>query len=50
VGALIGIHDPRGARVGTVSHVRNREFVLIAGDRREVRRLARAAREEVPGG
>jgi adenine-specific DNA-methyltransferase len=50
VGAQIGIHDPSGARVGTVSHVRNREFVLIAGERREVRRVALAAREEVPGG
>ena len=50
VGAQIGIHDPSGARVGTVSHVRNREFVLIAGERPEVRRLARAAREAVGGG
>jgi adenine-specific DNA-methyltransferase len=44
VGAQIGIHSPTGARVGTVSHVRNREFVLMAGERAEVRRLARAAR------
>jgi adenine-specific DNA-methyltransferase len=50
VGAQIGIHDPSGARVGAVSHVRNREFVLIAGDRSEVRSLASAAREEVPHG
>lgn len=45
VGARIGIHNPRGERVGTVSHVRNREYVLIAGDRREVRRLACAVRD-----
>jgi adenine-specific DNA-methyltransferase len=45
VGARIGIHNPGGARVGTVSHVRNQEFVLIAGDRREVQALARAARD-----
>ena len=44
VGARIGIHNPRGERVGTVSHVRNREYLVIAGDRREVRRLARVAR------
>jgi adenine-specific DNA-methyltransferase len=44
VGAQIGIHSPTGARVGTVSHVRNREFVLMAGERAEVRRLARAVR------
>ncbi|HEY7105143.1 MAG TPA: DNA adenine methylase [Acidimicrobiia bacterium] len=50
VGAQIGIHNPRGERVGRVSHVRNREYVLIAGERREVRRLAAAAREVVPHG
>ena len=50
VGAQIGIHNPSGERVGTVSHVRNREYVLIVGERREVRRLAAAAREEVPHG
>jgi adenine-specific DNA-methyltransferase len=44
VGAQIGIHNPRGERVGTVSHVRNLEYLLIAGERREVARLARAAR------
>ncbi len=50
VGAQIGIHNPSGERVGTVSHVRNREYVLIAGDRKEVKRLAAAAREVVPHG
>jgi adenine-specific DNA-methyltransferase len=48
VGAQIGIHNPRGERVGRVSHVRNREYVLIVGERREVRRLASAARETAP--
>jgi adenine-specific DNA-methyltransferase len=43
VGARIGIHNPQGERVGTVSHVRNQEYVLIAGDRREVQSLARIA-------
>src|SRR5207247_10409629 len=43
VGAQIGIHNLQGERVGTVSHVRNREYLLIAGDRSEVRRLAAAA-------
>ena len=50
VGAQIGIHNPSGERVGTVSHVRNREYVLIVGERGEVRRLAAVAREEVPHG
>ncbi len=45
VGAQIGIHNPKGQRVGTVSHVRNREYVVIAGDRSEVRRLVDAAGE-----
>lgn len=31
VGARIGIHDPSGQRVGSVSHVRNVESVWIAG-------------------
>jgi len=41
VGARIGIHDPQGRRVGTVSHVRNTELVLVAGD------LSPAEREAV---
>jgi adenine-specific DNA-methyltransferase len=32
VGARIGIHDPAGRRVGQVSHLRNQEFVVVAGD------------------
>ena len=31
VGAQIGIHDPSGNKVGEVSHIRNLEYVLIAG-------------------
>jgi adenine-specific DNA-methyltransferase len=50
VGAQIGIHDPSGKRVGSVSHVRNREYVLLAGERREVRRLAATAGEEISRG
>lgn len=30
VGAQIGIHDPRGVRVGNVSHLRNTEFIYVA--------------------
>jgi adenine-specific DNA-methyltransferase len=45
VGAQIGIHNPKGERVGTVSHVRNREYVVIAGDRAEVARLVDATEE-----
>jgi adenine-specific DNA-methyltransferase len=42
VGARIGIHNPAGRKVGTVSHLRNTEYVLISGERNRVRRMARA--------
>jgi adenine-specific DNA-methyltransferase len=45
VGAQIGIHNPKGERVGTVSHVRNQEYLAIAGDRREVTRIVDATQE-----
>jgi adenine-specific DNA-methyltransferase len=31
VGAQIGIHGPTGQKVGTVSHLRNTEYVFVAG-------------------
>lgn len=31
VGATIGIHNRRGVKVGSVSHLRNREFLFVAG-------------------
>jgi len=34
VGARIGIHNPSGERVGRVSHVRNREYLILAGPSR----------------
>jgi adenine-specific DNA-methyltransferase len=45
VGAQIGIHDPQGRKVGAVSHLRNTEYVLVAGDLRagESERVSRAA-------
>jgi len=49
VGAQIGIHNPQGERVGTVSHVRNQEYVVIAGARDEVRRLVEATQEVTVG-
>jgi adenine-specific DNA-methyltransferase len=37
VGAQIGIHNPAGERVGSVSHLRNTEWILVCGpDRRAV--------------
>ena len=32
VGAQIGIHNPSGEKVGTVSHLRNQEWVVVAGE------------------
>ncbi|MBM4012855.1 MAG: DNA methyltransferase [Planctomycetes bacterium] len=31
VGAQIGIYNPSGAKVGTVSHLRNKEFLYVVG-------------------
>jgi adenine-specific DNA-methyltransferase len=31
VGAQIGIYNPKGRKVGRVSHLRNREFIFVAG-------------------
>lgn len=39
VGAQIGIFNPRGDKVGTVSHLRNQEWVVVAGDRSTVARM-----------
>jgi len=44
VGARIGIHNPAGQRVGTVGRLHNLEYVLVAGDRDDVRRAVRPLR------
>jgi adenine-specific DNA-methyltransferase len=43
VGAQIGIHNPKGERVGRVSHLRNTELLAIGGPRDLVERVARDA-------
>ncbi|HJL19846.1 MAG TPA: DNA adenine methylase [Sandaracinaceae bacterium LLY-WYZ-13_1] len=44
VGAQIGIHDPKGRRVGEVKKLRNREMLfLVSPERASVERAARAA-------
>jgi adenine-specific DNA-methyltransferase len=44
VGAQIGIHNPAGERVGTVSHLRNTEWLFVCGpDRSAVERALEAA-------
>jgi adenine-specific DNA-methyltransferase len=40
VGAKIGIHSPAGEKVGQVSHLRNVEYVVCAGDPALVDRIA----------
>jgi adenine-specific DNA-methyltransferase len=39
VGAKIGIYDPSGAKVGTVSHLSNHELLVIAGEEARVRHV-----------
>ncbi len=45
VGAQIGIHDPAGQKVGRVSHLRNQEYVLVAGDGALVERATEPFRD-----
>jgi adenine-specific DNA-methyltransferase len=40
VGAQIGIHSPAGKKVGKVSHLRNTEYVFVAGEAEVVRDVA----------
>lgn len=50
VGAQIGIHSPSGERVGTVSRLRNVEYLIVAGEATAVRRAAAAGREAAGSG
>ena len=43
VGAQIGIHNLAGEKVGRVSHLRNTEFIFVAGDRDRVEAAVAAA-------
>lgn len=40
VGAQIGIYNPSGQKVGKVSHLRNVEYLFVAGDRERVEAAA----------
>jgi adenine-specific DNA-methyltransferase len=46
VGAQIGIHNLKGEKVGRVSHTRNVEYLIVAGERSVVRRLSALNREQ----
>ena len=39
VGAQIGIHNPEGKKVGKVSHLRNREYLVVSGPRRLIEHM-----------
>jgi adenine-specific DNA-methyltransferase len=41
VGAQIGIHNPKGERVGQISHLRNTELIVVSGPRHLVRKATR---------
>lgn len=43
VGAQIGVFNPAGEKVGKVSHLRNTEYVFVAGPRKKVEAAVRAA-------
>ena len=43
VGAQIGIYNPSGHKVGKVSHLRNTEYVFVAGEADRVEAAVRAA-------
>ncbi len=45
VGALIGIHNPAGDRVGTVSHTRNTEYVVLSGPPEQLAAMVAAAQQ-----
>ena len=45
VGAQIGIHSPAGKKVGQVSHLRNVEYVVCAGERALVDRITKEGDE-----
>ncbi len=40
VGAVIGIHNPKGEKVGSVQRLRNVEYVVVGGDDAKLERLA----------
>jgi adenine-specific DNA-methyltransferase len=48
VGAQIGIYNPSGHKVGKVSHLRNTEYVFVAGPSEKIRAAAAAAHVEPP--
>ena len=48
VGAQIGIHNPRGEKVGRVSHLRNREALFLVGPKARSLIAASDAKQAIP--
>ena len=48
VGAQIGIYNPRGQKVGSVSRLRNLEYLVVAGPDDDVRRVTAQVRGDAP--
>jgi adenine-specific DNA-methyltransferase len=49
VGAQIGIYNPDGTKVGSVSHLRNQEYLVISGEAEAVREASDAAAPKEQG-
>ena len=47
VGALIGIFNPSGEKVGSVSHTRNTEYVILSGPADRITAMAQAVADNV---
>jgi adenine-specific DNA-methyltransferase len=47
VGALIGIFNPSGDKVGSVSHTRNTEYVILSGPSARITHMAAAVAQNV---
>jgi adenine-specific DNA-methyltransferase len=47
VGARIGIHNPAGEKVGEPGRLRNLEYMLVAGERRQVEEITAPWRESL---
>lgn len=48
VGAVIGVHNPSGVRVGTPGRLRNVEYLVVVGDKDEVEHITAPWRSATP--
>ncbi len=50
VGAQIGIHNPAGTKVGAITHLRNTEYLFVAGRAHDLDAVRRAAQLHIASG